>query len=86
MCPRPELAFYGDSITQVGFGRQGVIQTGNGGVPAASDAHGWNYADSRASSDRHADVIVVNQGTNDTAYGAAEFRAASRAYLDKEHQ
>lgn len=69
------------SLTQVGFGRQGVIQSGNGGVPAASDAYGWNHAGSRASSDRGADVIVVNQGTNDTAFGATEFRAAYRAYL-----
>ncbi|MEU6349569.1 GDSL-type esterase/lipase family protein [Streptomyces sp. NPDC047072] len=69
------------SLTQVGFGRQGVIQTGNGGVPAASDAYGWNYAGSRADSDRRADVIVVNQGTNDTAFGSAEFRAAYRGYL-----
>lgn len=71
------------SLTQVGFGRQGVIQTGNGGVPAASDAYGWNHAGSRADSDRRADVIVVNQGTNDTAWGSEEFRAAYRAYLDK---
>ncbi|MES5818037.1 GDSL-type esterase/lipase family protein [Streptomyces sp. RG80] len=71
------------SLTQVGFGRQGVIQTGNGGVPTASDAYGWNYAGSRADSDRKADVIVVNQGTNDTAWGPAEFRAAYRTYLDK---
>ncbi|WP_329332467.1 GDSL-type esterase/lipase family protein [Streptomyces sp. NBC_00663] len=71
------------SLTQVGFGRQGVIQTGNGGVPAASDAYGWNYAGSRADADRRADVIVVNQGTNDTAWGSAEFRAAYRAYLDQ---
>ncbi|MCW8378958.1 GDSL-type esterase/lipase family protein [Streptomyces justiciae] len=71
------------SLTQVGFGRQGVIQTGNGGVPAASDAYGWNYAGSKADSDRHADVIVVNQGTNDIAWGSAEFRAAYRAYLDQ---
>lgn len=70
------------SLTQVGFGRQGVIQTGNGGVPAASDAYGWNYAGSRADPDRRADVIVVNQGTNDTAWGPDEFRAAYRAYLD----
>lgn len=69
------------SLTQVGFGRQGVIRTGNGGVPAASDAYGWNYAGSRADSDRRAAVIVVNQGTNDTASGSAEFRAAYRAYL-----
>ena len=71
------------SLTQVGFGRQGVIQTGNGGVPAASDAYGWNHADSRADSDRRADAIVVNEGANDAAYGSAEFRAAYRAYLDK---
>ncbi len=111
----PELAFYGDSITQgvmalcdvntsdcadgtaayptlvadalrarltqVGFGRQGVIRTGNGGVPAAAGAYGWNYAGSAASSDRGADVIVVNQGTNDAAYGSAEFRPAYLAYL-----
>ncbi|CAM5554484.1 GDSL-type esterase/lipase family protein [Streptomyces aurantiogriseus] len=69
------------SLTQVGFGRQGVIQTGNGGVPAAADAYGWNHAGSPARPDRHADVIVVNQGTNDTAYGSAEFRTAYRAYL-----
>lgn len=71
------------SLTQVGFGRQGVIQTGNGGVPAASDAYGWNYAGSRADSDRRADVIVVNQGTNDATFGSAEFRAAYRAYLTR---
>jgi lysophospholipase L1-like esterase len=71
------------SLTQVGFGRQGVIQTGNGGVPAASDAYGWNHAGSRAEPDRRADVIVVNQGTNDTAWGPDEFRAAYRAYLVK---
>ncbi|NNN32954.1 G-D-S-L family lipolytic protein [Streptomyces sp. S3(2020)] len=71
------------SLTQVGFGRQGVIQTGNGGVPAASDAYGWNFAASRADTDRGADAIVVNQGTNDTAWGPDEFRTAYRAYLDK---
>lgn len=71
------------SLTQVGFGRQGVIQTGNGGVPAASDAYGWNHAGSRADPDRRADVIVVNQGTNDTAWAPDEFRAAYRAYLGK---
>ncbi|SDP70256.1 Lysophospholipase L1 [Streptomyces sp. cf386] len=71
------------SLTQVGFGRQGVIQTGNGGVPAAQDAYGWNYAGSKADPDLEADVIVVNQGTNDAVYGSAEFRAAYRAYLDR---
>ncbi|MEU6372925.1 GDSL-type esterase/lipase family protein [Streptomyces sp. NPDC046909] len=71
------------SLTQVGFGRQGVIQTGNGGVPTASDAYGWNYAGSRADSDHRADVIVVNQGTNDAAWGSDDFRAAYRAYLTR---
>ncbi|GAA3847309.1 hypothetical protein GCM10022403_093740 [Streptomyces coacervatus] len=65
----------------VSFGRQGVPQTGNGGVPDAADSYGWNYAGSSAGSDRRADVIVVNQGTNDALYGSAEFRAAYRAYL-----
>jgi lysophospholipase L1-like esterase len=71
------------SLTQVGFGRQGVIRTGNGGVPDAGSAYGWNHAGSPARSDRNADVIVVNQGANDTAYGPAEFRPAYRAYLDR---
>ena len=53
-----------------------MVRTGNGGVPAA---YGWNYAGSRADSDRRADVIVVNQGANDAAFGSAEFRAACRA-------
>ncbi|MGW0945330.1 GDSL-type esterase/lipase family protein [Streptomyces sp. NPDC002623] len=70
------------SLTQVGFGRQGVIRTGNGGVPAAGDAYAWNHAGSPARPDRDADVIVVNQGTNDTAFGSAEFRTAYRAYLE----
>ncbi|WP_369231427.1 GDSL-type esterase/lipase family protein [Streptomyces sp. R21] len=73
----------GASLTQVGFGRQGVVQTGNGGVPAAKDAYGWNYADSRADSDRRADVIVVNQGTNDAASAADDFRSAYRSYLEE---
>lgn len=71
------------SLTQVGFGRQGVIRTGNGGVPAATDAYGWNYAGSRADSDRRADTIVLNQGTNDAAFGSAEFKAAYRALLTR---
>ncbi|WP_329116962.1 GDSL-type esterase/lipase family protein [Streptomyces sp. NBC_01465] len=68
-------------LTQVGFGRQGVIQTGNGGVPAASGAYGWNFAGSRADPDRDADVVVVNQGTNDAASAPADFRAAYLTYL-----
>jgi hypothetical protein len=71
------------SLTQVGFGRQGVLQTGNGGVPTAGDAYGWNFAGSPARPDRDADVIVVDQGTNDAAYGSTEFRAAHRAYLER---
>ncbi|MFI5793594.1 GDSL-type esterase/lipase family protein [Streptomyces sp. NPDC051677] len=71
------------ALTQVGFGRQGVIQTGNGGVPTAGDAYGWNFAGSPARPDRNADVIVVSQGTNDTAYGSTEFRAAYRSYLER---
>ncbi|MFM9610213.1 GDSL-type esterase/lipase family protein [Streptomyces niveiscabiei] len=74
------------SLTQVGFGRQGVLLTGNGGVPDARAAYEWNYAGSPASSDRGADVVVVNQGANDAAYGAEEFTAAYRAYLARLRQ
>ncbi|MFI7337562.1 GDSL-type esterase/lipase family protein [Streptomyces sp. NPDC050085] len=70
-------------LTQVGFGRQGVLQTGNGGVPAAPDAYGSNYAGSPAAPDRTADAVVVNQGTNDAAFPAATFRAAYLTYLQQ---
>ncbi|HYJ07780.1 MAG TPA: GDSL-type esterase/lipase family protein, partial [Polyangiaceae bacterium] len=49
---------------QVGFGRQGLNIGGNGGVPKAGDAFNWVYA-GVPRDDWQADLVVINQGTND---------------------
>ncbi len=66
---------------QVGFGRQGVIRTGNGNVPPAPESFGWNYQDSPADPAFVPHVVVVNQGTNDGSYKSAEFEPAYRGYI-----
>ncbi|MDQ0906168.1 hypothetical protein [Streptomyces canus] len=55
---------------------QGVIRTGDEGVPAAYGAYGGDCAGSRAGSDRRADVIVVNQGTHTEAAPLGGFVSA----------
>ncbi len=49
---------------QVGFGRQGLTIGGNGGVPKALDAFNWSY-EGVARDAWQADLVVINQGTND---------------------
>ena len=49
---------------QVGFGRQGVNIVGNGGVPKVGDAFNWFYA-GVPRDDWQAELVVINQGTND---------------------
>lgn len=66
---------------QIGFGRQGIIRTGNGNVPPAPDSFGWNYQDSPVDPAFVPRVVVVNQGTNDDNYGSAQFEPAYRAYI-----
>jgi lysophospholipase L1-like esterase len=58
---------------QVGFGRLGIIITGNGGVPAAPDAFDWFY-EGCPRDDWQADVVVVNLGTNDFKATSDQFR------------
>lgn len=70
---------FGANFDQVGFGKQGIIQPGHGGVGTASESYGWNYAGSR--SRFRPDVIVINQGTNDSPYGSDRFRPGYLAYL-----
>ncbi len=65
---------------QVAFGRQGVIRSGNGLVPPATLAFGWNFAGSPAR--QHApDFLVINQGTNDIPYPGREYGQALLGYL-----
>jgi lysophospholipase L1-like esterase len=49
---------------QVGFGRQGLSIGGNGGVPKVGDAFNWVYAGVPRDA-WQADLVVINQGTND---------------------
>jgi lysophospholipase L1-like esterase len=49
---------------QVGFGRQGLTIGGNGGVPKAPDAFNWFYEGVPRDA-WQADLVVINQGTND---------------------
>jgi hypothetical protein len=65
---------------QVGFGHQGILQAGHGNVPKAIDSLDWVYAtvprDAWA-----ADVVVLNQGTNDRDASGTTFAPAFAAYL-----
>jgi lysophospholipase L1-like esterase len=65
---------------QVGFGRQGLLIGGNGGVPTANDAFNWIY-DGVARDDWQPDLVVINQGTNDGGASAASFRAAYTTFI-----
>lgn len=76
------LAF-GALENQIGFGRQGIIRTGNGDVPPAAQSFGWNYEGSRADPAFIPEVVVVNQGTNDGTYSSAQFEPAYRAYIEE---
>jgi hypothetical protein len=66
---------------QVGFGKQGIIQPGHGGVGTAAESFGWNYAGSP--SDFRPDAVVVNEGTNDGGYPSEQFRPGYLEYLRK---
>ena len=65
---------------QVGFGRQGLLIGGNGGVPVANDAFNFIYQGIPRDS-WQPDLVVINQGTNDMAANPATFRAAYQTFL-----
>jgi lysophospholipase L1-like esterase len=65
---------------QVGFGRQGLLIGGNGGVPVANDSFNWIYQ-GVARDGWQADMVVINQGTNDGAASAASFRPAYANFI-----
>jgi lysophospholipase L1-like esterase len=65
---------------QVGFGRQGLLIVGNGGVPVAAQSFNFIYL----SVPRDAwqpDMVVINEGTNDGTSAANVFQPAYAAYL-----
>jgi lysophospholipase L1-like esterase len=63
----------GASAYQVGFGRQGVVRTGNGEVPPGTESFGWNFAGSPAERVEQPDVVVLNLGVNDGTLSAAQY-------------
>ncbi len=67
---------------QVGFGRLGLLIEGNGGVPVAADAFDW-FFEGVPRDDWQADVVVINQGTNDGSnQNTTAFAAAYGSLLD----
>lgn len=71
---------FGADHEQVGFGAQGVTRGGRGEVPRAQDTVALNYAGSPARS-FDAQVVVINQTTNDIAASPAEVTAGYIALL-----
>lgn len=65
---------------QVGFGRQGLLIGGNGGVPVANDAFNFIYQGVPRDA-WQPDLVVINQGTNDMAANPATFRSAYGTFL-----
>ncbi|MET1006751.1 MAG: GDSL-type esterase/lipase family protein [Propionibacteriaceae bacterium] len=73
----------GGNFRQVGFGAQGITRAGGGGVPAAPETLGLNYAGSPVDSAYVPQAVVINQGTNDffNDVSGAVFEPAYLAYL-----
>jgi lysophospholipase L1-like esterase len=65
---------------QVGFGRQGLLIGGNGGVPTANDAFNFIYQ-GVPRDEWQPDLVTINQGTNDGGATAADFRTAYTEFV-----
>jgi len=78
--PTQTAQMLGAEWRQVGFGRQGLLVGGNGGVPVANDAFNWIYQ-GVARDSWQADLVVINQGTNDSGSSAAAFGPAYATFL-----
>lgn len=65
---------------QVGFGGQGLLKGGSSGVPPANQTFNWIYQGAPRDG-WQADVVVINQGTNDGASSAADFRPAYATFI-----
>jgi lysophospholipase L1-like esterase len=65
---------------QVGFGRQGLLIGGNGGVPTANDAFNFIYQGVPRDG-WQPDLVTINQGTNDGGAAADNFRTAYTQFV-----
>jgi hypothetical protein len=74
----------GANLSQVGFGAQGILRGGGGGVPAAAVAFPLNFAGSpRRAGAPEPQVVVINQGTNDGGASPTLFEPAYLAFLQQ---
>lgn len=73
-------AFHTD-FAQVGFGAQGIVVPGGGGVPPAPAAFPYDFAGAPIDRSFVPDVVVVNQGTNDGSVASTTFEPAYLRYL-----
>jgi len=78
--PSQTAQMLGAEWRQVGFGYLGILKTGNGGVPKANDSFNWIYKDAPRDG-WQADMVVINEGTNDSSAAAATFRSGYAEYL-----
>jgi lysophospholipase L1-like esterase len=78
--PSQTAQLLGAEWRQVGFGRQGLLIVGNGGVPVANDSFNFIYRDVPRDG-WQPDMVVINEGTNDGSTAAAPFRTAYTAYV-----
>lgn len=65
---------------QVGFGGQGLLKGGSSSVPPANDTFNWVYQGVPRDG-WQADVVVINQGTNDSGASATDFRPAYAKFI-----
>jgi lysophospholipase L1-like esterase len=72
---------FGAQFAQVGFGAQGIVVNGGGGVPNAGNAFALNFQGSPVDPAFVPQAVVINQGTNDAGASSATFRPAYLAYL-----
>ena len=75
----------GAQCRQVGFGAQGLTHGGSGGSAAAPDAFNFFYKGCPRD-DWQADLVVINQGTNDGRAKPEQFRPLYRKLLDEIRQ
>ncbi|MES1164280.1 MAG: GDSL-type esterase/lipase family protein, partial [Verrucomicrobiota bacterium] len=65
---------------QVGFGGQGILKGGNGGVPAFNDSFNLIYGGVRRD-DWQPDMVIINAGTVDRTNLSPDFRPAYTTFL-----
>lgn len=73
----------GAEIGVIGFGRQGIIRTGNGSVPNLQDAYALQAAGLARSFSTPVDFIAINHGTNDNGVSTpGDFITGYTAFLN----